>query len=59
MEITTSECVSCKSTLSQRGFAKKIKLRSLSDAMFIYVGRHLIAYKLYFTEQKEIESIQR
>ena len=37
-DVSNSEYVSRKSTLCQRRFAKKRKLRSLSDAMLIYVG---------------------
>ena len=57
-DVSNSEYVSCKSGLCQRRFAKKRKLRSLSDED-VNLCRHLAVYKLYLNEQKEIESIQR
>ena len=57
LDVSNSEYVSCKSRLCQRRFAKKRKLRSLSDEDVNLCG-HLTVYKLYLNEQKEIESIQ-
>ena len=57
-DISNSEYVSCKSGLCQRRFAKKRKLRSLSDED-VNLCKHLAVYKLYLNEQKEIERIQR
>ena len=58
VDVSNSEYVSCKSGLCQRRFAKKRKLRSLSDTD-VTLCRHLTTYKLYLNEQKELESIQR
>ena len=57
-DVSNSEYVSCKSGLCQPRFAKKRKLRSLSDED-VNLCRHLAVYKLYLNEQKEIERIQR
>ena len=57
-DVSNSEYVSRKSGLCQRRFAKKRKLRSLSDED-VNLCRHLAVYKLYRNEQKEIERIQR
>ena len=57
-DVSNSEYVSCKSGLCQRRFARKRKLRSLSDTD-VNLCTHLTAYKLYLNEQKELESIQR
>ena len=57
-DVMNSEYVSCKSGLCQRRFAKKRKLRSLSDT-YVNLCRHLTAYKLYLNKQKELEGIQR
>ena len=57
-DISNSEYVSFKSGLCQHIFAKKKKLRSLSDTD-VNLCRHLTAYKLYLSEQKELENIQR
>ena len=57
-DVSNSEYVSCKSGLCQRRFAKKRKLRSLSDED-VNLCRHLAVYKLYLNKQKETERIQR
>ena len=56
-DISNSESVYCKSGLCQRRFAKKRKLKWLSDED-VNLCRDLAIYKLYLKQQKEIESIQ-